>query len=127
LDLENRLAEASGQRGQPSRLLPIDPSYPFIPEDMADEISRLYPTENTADPIAVLKFFKPDSSWTWFLPESDPDQRRAFGLVIGHEREFGCFSLEELESLRGRMGLPVERDLHFKPKPVSECGLNSAT
>ena len=88
---------------------------------MADKIPRLYSTENTADPIAVLKFFTPDSSWTWFLTEYDPEQRLAFGLVIGYERELGYFSLEELESIRGPTGLPIERDLHFKPTPVSEC------
>lgn len=61
------------------------------------------------------------SSWTWYVVEYDPEQRICFALVIGHEREFGYFSLEELEQTRGPMGLPLERDLHFDPKPVAEC------
>ena len=69
----------------------------------------------------MLKFFTPDSSWTWYLTEYDPEERLAFGLVIGHERELGYFSFTELEQLRGPMGLPVERDLQFKPTPLSEC------
>ena len=38
-----------------------------------------------------------------------------FGLVYGHEREFGYFLLSELEEVRGPHGLPIERDLYFKP------------
>jgi hypothetical protein len=101
---------------------PRNPAYIFIPEDAAATIPRLYSTEKTDNPIAVLKFFTPDSSWTWYLTEYDPESRLAFGLVIGQDREFGNFSLIELEELRGPMGLPVERDLHFSPTPISHCG-----
>lgn len=100
---------------------PGNPAYVFIPEDMADKIPALYSTEDSDDPVAVLKFFTPDSSFTWYLTEYDPEQRLAFGLVVGHERELGYFSFTELEVLRGPRGLPVERDLHFKPTPVSAC------
>jgi hypothetical protein len=41
-----------------------------------------------------------------------------FGLVQGLEEELGYFSLSELESVRV-LGLPVERDLYFTPKPLS--------
>ena len=88
---------------------------------MADKIPALYSTEDSDDPVAVLKFFTPDSSFTWYLTEYDPEQRLAFGLVVGHERELGYFSFTELEVLRGPSGLPVERDLHFEPTPVSAC------
>ena len=100
---------------------PNNPAYVFIPEDMADKIPALYSTEDSDNPVAVLKFFTPDSSWTWYLTEYDPEQRLAFGLVVGHERELGYFSFTELEVLRGPMGLPVERDLHFEPTPISKC------
>ena len=43
-----------------------------------------------------------------------------FGLVIGMEMELGYFSLSELESVRGSLGLPIERDLYFKPKTLQE-------
>ena len=34
--------------------------------------------------------------------------------------EFGTVSLAEIGALRGRLGLPVERDLHWTPKgPIS--------
>ena len=100
---------------------PNNPAYVFIPEDMADKIPALYSTEDSDDPVAVLKFFTPDSSFTWYVTEYDPEQRLAFGLVIGHERELGYFSFTELEVLRGPMGLPVERDLNFEPTHISKC------
>ena len=78
-------------------------------------------TENQPDPLAMLKYFTPDSSFTFYVVEYDAEQRLCFGLVIGHERELGYFSLEELEQIRGPRGLPIERDLHFEPKPISEC------
>ena len=100
---------------------PNNPAYVFIPDDMAGNIPKLYATEQEDDPLAVLKYFTPDGSWTWFLTEYDPGQRLAFGLVIGHERELGYFSFTELEVLRGPMGLPIERDLNFKPTRLSLC------
>ena len=70
----------------------------------------------------VVKLFTPDANATWLLTELDTDGL-AFGLCdcgLG-EPELGYVHLEELDSLRGRMGLPVERDLHFEAdRPISE-------
>lgn len=43
-----------------------------------------------------------------------------FGLVVGFEIEMGYFSLSELEATTGPLGLHVERDLYFKPTPLSK-------
>lgn len=56
-----------------------------------------------------------------------------FGYVsiFGDEcDEWGSFSLEELESFKGRFGLGIERDKCFEPKPMSKacpkaCGLSA--
>ena len=45
---------------------------------------------------------------------------RFFGLVDGHCKEIGYFSLSELESVNGPMGLPIERDLFWQPKTLEE-------
>ena len=42
-----------------------------------------------------------------------------FRYVIGLESEWGYFVLSELESVRGLLGLPIERDLDFTPRPFS--------
>lgn len=75
------------------------------------------------DPAPVVKLFTPDAGATWLLTEIDPDDHdRAFGLCdlgLGSP-ELGDVSLAELHALRGRLGLPLERDLHFKAvKPIS--------
>ena len=43
-----------------------------------------------------------------------------FGLVDGHVNELGYFSLAEIEEVTGPMGLPIERDLYFKPTTLQE-------
>ena len=68
------------------------------------------------DPAPVVKLFTPDACAAWLLSEIDPDNPTcAFGLAdlgLGMP-EMGWIDLEELESVRGRLGLPIERDLHF--------------
>lgn len=73
------------------------------------------------DAIAYAKFFDPCSNWTWFMTELDPDTKEAFGLVFGHEMELGYFSITELESVKNRMGLGIERDLSFKPMKLKDA------
>lgn len=64
----------------------------------------------------LVKFFTPDSSWTWYVLEAEQQADgdwEFFGLVDGHEKELGYFRLSDLQSVRGGIGLPVERDLYF--------------
>ncbi|MDO8771277.1 MAG: DUF2958 domain-containing protein [Burkholderiaceae bacterium] len=80
-------------------------------------------TDEGFDPPPVVKLFTPDAAATWLLTELDPDEDdRAFGLCdlgLGFP-ELGYVSLAELVAVRGRLGLAVERDLHFKAdKPIS--------
>lgn len=68
------------------------------------------------DHFPVVKLFTPDANCTWLLSEVDPEERDiAFGLCdLGQGYpELGCVSLAELRSVRGKYGLPVERDLSF--------------
>lgn len=69
------------------------------------------------DPAPVVKLFTPDAGATWLLTEIDPDDHdHAFGLCdlgLGAP-EMGWVSLQDLMTVRGRLGLPVERDRHFR-------------
>jgi len=84
------------------------------------KLPALYATENVPleQKVAYVKFFTPDSNWTWYGLEYDPKTRTFFGWVVGHEKELGYFSLDELESARGPMRLPIERDKWFSPTPL---------
>ncbi len=72
---------------------------------------------DTIDPQPALKLFTPDAGATWLLTEIDPDDEDlAFGLCdlgLGSP-ELGWVRLSELETVRGRLGLPIERDEHFR-------------
>ena len=69
----------------------------------------------TKNPIVYAKFFFPAGNWTWFVTEGEPngDDFIVFGDVIGHEDEWGYFSLNELRSNNIKC-LHVERDLCFE-------------
>lgn len=113
----------------------------LLTTELKQRIPPLYSQEQTEDPLVVCKFFTPDSGWTWYVIEGSPtcqahgfydcddpacgkpatwNAYTFFGLVDGFEQELGYFALKEMESARGPLGLPIERDLHWKPKPLSQ-------
>jgi hypothetical protein len=97
-------------------------AHTLLPPEIAAKLPRLYSQEEKGeDAIAHLKLFTPWTSWTWWASEYDPEDRLFFGVVEGHEREYGYFSLDELEALRGPGGLRIERDLHWQPKALKDC------
>tara|TARA_R100000306_G_C4336062_1_gene122801 strand:+ start:143 stop:535 length:393 start_codon:yes stop_codon:yes gene_type:complete len=61
----------------------------------------------------VVKWFTPDAQATWLAVSLNPKTGMAFGLCdlgLGFP-ELGYISINELLALRGRFGLPVERDM----------------
>lgn len=95
----------------------------LLPEDIARQLPPLRSQEDIGEnALALVKFFTPWSNWTWWASEYDPEERLFFGVVQGFEREYGYFALEELEGVHGPFGLKIERDLHWKPKPLKDCG-----
>lgn len=88
----------------------------LLTKDLLNRLPKLGATEALGEQAPVIvKFFSPTSGWTWYATEFDPVSRNFFGLVHGFENEYGEFSLDELESVRGPFGLGIERDLHFAP------------
>ena len=93
----------------------------LLTQEIRRRLPPLYSQEKLGGKAMVhVKFFTPDSSWTFWATEFDPKDGLFFGLVEGHERELGYFSLAEMQKVRGPLGLPVERDLYFKPKTLEE-------
>lgn len=93
----------------------------LITKDLARKIPALYAQDGKGmEATAFVKLFTPWTNWTWYITEMDPGTGECFGLVHGHERELGYFSLSELEGITGPAGLKIERDMWFDPKPLSQ-------
>ncbi|AQT68238.1 hypothetical protein STSP2_01394 [Anaerohalosphaera lusitana] len=99
----------------------------LLPKEIASKLPELYSQEGFDDPICSLKYFTPDSAWTWFVIEGEEQEDGDFlffGKVVSQlcpEGELGYFTLSQLRKIRGPLGLPIERDLHFEAKPLSRC------
>ena len=94
----------------------------LFPEEVRNLLPPLYAQEHEKDPMVYVKFFHPLSYWTWYAYEGSPegDDFIFFGWVYGDFPELGYFSLNELESVKGPLGIGIERDLYFSPTRLSE-------
>ena len=101
----------------------------LLTKEMRKKLPPLYAQESKGGKAVVyLKLFTPDAGWTWLATEGCPitDEQdnevdfQFFGMVEGQCKELGYFNLSELESVRGPMGLPIERDLWWEPKTLAE-------
>ncbi|MFG1420506.1 DUF2958 domain-containing protein [Roseixanthobacter liquoris] len=94
---------------------------PLIPDDMRDQLidnGRISEECDGFDPFPVVKLFTPDAGATWLITEAyaEDGDLRLFGLMdlgLGSP-ELGYAMLSEIEDARGKLGLPVERDLYFE-------------
>ena len=91
----------------------------LLPVELRKTLPPLYSQESFPTPIAHVKH----SSFTWYVTEGEEQEDGdwlLFGLVIGFEEEWGYSLLSEIASAHGPLGLPVERDLWFKPGPIDQ-------
>lgn len=98
----------------------------LLPQSLLDQLAangranrtRIDADEDPIDYPPVVKLFTPDAGATWLLTETDPDDPDiAFGLCdlgLGFP-ELGSVRLSEIRAVRGRLRMPVERDLFFRP------------
>jgi hypothetical protein len=88
----------------------------LIPDDIRTRLLANGAAEREPDHVPVVKLFDPTGAATWLITEMLPDEPDIlFGLC---DLGFGCpelgyVSLAELESVKGPLGLGIERDLHF--------------
>lgn len=99
----------------------------LLTEEIKKILPPLYSQEQAEDPLATVKFFTPDSSWTWYIVEGSEQEYGDwlfFAKVVSHicpEGELGYVMLSELVQIRGALGLEAERDLYWTAKPLSQC------
>jgi hypothetical protein len=100
----------------------------LMPQEVAAQLPKLRSQDGLGeDARVVVKYFTPDGGWTWFVMEGDSAEEgdwELFGLVKSPrvpEGELGYFLLSEIRAGRGPLGLPIERDLFWRPKVLKEC------
>ena len=92
----------------------------LLTEQIKQALPDLYTTEDvpTDQKRIGCKFFNPCGPGTWYAVEGSEDADgdwTFFGLVDLLEREWGYFTLSELESLDVGFGLGIERDSMVGP------------
>jgi len=103
----------------------------LLTKEIREKIPPLYANEEIGnDAPIVVKFFTPDGNWTWFATEGEPQLNEEgneidflfYGYIDSNSycSELGYFVLSELETNRGPLGLPIERDMHFSTKTLKE-------
>lgn len=87
----------------------------LLTEGQRDRLMRNHAAPDWGALSPVVKLFTADAAATWLLTTLDPeDGDTLWGLCdlgVGFP-ELGTVSLAELTALRGKLGLPVERDRH---------------
>jgi hypothetical protein len=95
----------------------------MFPLTIERRLPKRYAQEGVEDPIVHEKLFTPDSSWTWLVLELDREEQMIFCFAHNASdpwgAELGYTWLGELERIRGPLGLRIERDLHWTPRPLS--------
>jgi hypothetical protein len=100
----------------------------LITKELEERFKEIGSQNKTEDPIVVIKFFNAAGAGTWFATEYNKKDKIFFGYVSifgDHNDEWGDFSLEELQSVKGLGGLGIERDLYCGEKRISEFEISS--
>lgn len=95
----------------------------LITSELLNLFNKTGSQEENKDPMVIAKFFNPTGGQIWLATEYNPEERIFYGYVSlfnDYNNEWGTFSLDELESYKGCLGLGIERDRYFTPKPISK-------
>jgi hypothetical protein len=104
-------------------------SLKLLPYEIRENLPILGSQQGLGGQAKVLtRWFTADGSLGWYLTEGsarrDKDGKAVdyllFGLVEGQCREMNYFWLSDLAMFHSPTGLPVVRDLHWRPKMLQE-------
>lgn len=107
----------------------LNPRQKLLTAEQKNALPPLYSTDGqVGKAIAVVKFFNPAGPQTWFATEYDAETGTFFGLAYNctmadqmPDGELGYFAAAEICNCPVGFGLYIERDIHFRPKPLAEA------
>jgi len=78
--------------------------------------------QDVPDPIIAAHFFDPCGSADWYVTAYYPEDNVIFGWaeIVPGMGEWGYTSVAELQSIKGPLGIGIERDLYWKERKASE-------
>ena len=116
----NAQEEPTSEVQQPS----YDDGLELIPDWLVQQIIAGR-DQNEGKEMVYAKLFMPDAEWYLFIRDYVPRSKRIFCYAILNGdlqmAEWGWQTLDDLQQVRGRFNLPMERDTSFTPKPLSEA------
>ena len=92
----------------------------LLTKEIKTKAEKQYDKGSDMDQEVVAKFFNPIGQGTWYLMNKSPEDSYCWGIVDWMALEVGSFDIKELEETELPMGMKIERDLYFSPKPLSE-------
>ena len=95
----------------------------LLTQKIKKQLPPLYATQDEKNPKIIAHFFSPMGKGDWYViegEEEDDGNYMFFGLVDLLCKEYGYFSLKELESIKLPLGMKIERDMYWTPKRVNE-------
>lgn len=110
----------------------------LLTKEVEKLLPPLYSQEKVKDPMVKVKFFNPTGSATWWIIEGEWEKHTEDGdeylddyIMFGYcmlfgpdEAELGYVSMNELQAIKGRFGLGIERDLYWSAQLLSEVKRN---
>ena len=100
----------------------------LLTKELEKRFKEVGSQQEEKDPIVIAKFFNPVGIGRWYAIEYIPKDKVFFGYVSlfeDYNDEWGYFSLEELESIKGFGGLGIERDLYTPEQSISKYNIPS--
>lgn len=95
----------------------------LMTKELEKRFAKVGSQENVKDPYVVTTFYNPCGVGTWYATEYDPKTQTFFGYVSifgDWNDEWGYFSLAELKSFKGPLGIGIERDLYWMEMRFSD-------
>lgn len=102
----------------------------LMTKEILEALPKFGATDDMKEIPIIVKYFTPIlSRWYWYVLEGEKQENGdilLFGLVEGLDngsREYGYFSLSDLESIELPFEFKIERDLYFSNNAINKDGL----
>lgn len=102
----------------------------LLTKELEQRFAQVGSQAEVEDPLVIARYFNPTGGQTWYAISYSPDDCMFFGYVSlfnDYNNEFGYFSLIELESIKGKFGLGIERDLYYREQTLDEIKKKDGT